>query len=256
MPFTDLLRRIDERLEALKLSDRKASMMAVKSPDLVRDMRRFGKAPKADKLVALANVLEVPPAYLLQAIEGASARAVMAPALELQSIFVKGEVQAGVWREALEWHPSDWVSISAPVDNRFQGVERFGLLVRGSSMNRLYPDGTVVIVVQFHAIGRMPQKGERVVVLRRNPTTFEFEATLKEYDRDARGRHVLWPRSDDPDHQVPFVIGPDLAAGSEGDVLPSILVGGRLEGPGDEVRVHSLVVGSYRPEVPLLLDAV
>ena len=68
MAYEELLRRIEERLEALGLSERKASLKAALKVDAIRNIRR-GYAPRAETLRALAQVLEVPSGHLLEALE-------------------------------------------------------------------------------------------------------------------------------------------------------------------------------------------
>lgn len=58
-----LIDRIDERLQSLGLSDRKASMAAVGKPDMIRDIKR-GRQPIASRLQALAGVLETSVEFL------------------------------------------------------------------------------------------------------------------------------------------------------------------------------------------------
>jgi hypothetical protein len=58
-----LVDRIEERLAALNLSDRKASINAIGKPDLVRDIRR-GVEPRYARLKALADVLDTTTDYL------------------------------------------------------------------------------------------------------------------------------------------------------------------------------------------------
>jgi hypothetical protein len=128
-------------------------------------------------------------------------------------------------------------------------MERFGLLVRGNSMNRLYPEGTIVLVIRFGDLGRDPAPGERVVVVRRDRKTGEFEATLKEYDRDAQGRHILWPRSADPEFQSPIVLSGQIPLPLGEEALPAAVSAGNLHDAGDpDIMITALVVGSYRPE--------
>lgn len=243
----ELLQRIDQRMATLKLNDKTAAQMAGVGVDWIRDIRRRGHVPKADKLAALANVLGVPTSYLLDAVNVQPSQAQLQPMLTLSTIHVMGDVQAGVWREAVQWAPVDWFTITVPADSRFPGVERFGLLVRGDSMDKVYPDGTIVIVVRYSDIGRGPFPGERVVVMRRSATGSEFEATLKEYLRDARGRHLFWPRSNDPDYQQPLIVeGTDIVTDrrfpEQIEAKPSA---------GEEVTVSALVLGSYKPETPI-----
>jgi hypothetical protein len=62
--FTILTDRIDERLQAVGLTDRKASLDAVGKPDLIRNIRR-GSEPGSTRLEALAARLGTTTDYLL-----------------------------------------------------------------------------------------------------------------------------------------------------------------------------------------------
>lgn len=147
--------------------------------------------------------------------------------VRLDAIQVVGAVQAGRWVEAVRWPYVDQYTIQSPVDDRYPGIPREGLEVRGPSMNLLYPEGTVVIVVSLIAIDRDPTPGQKVVVQRRRRDG-TVEATVKEFQKDEAGKVWLWPRSNHPEHQQPI------------DLTPS----GEIE----EIQITSLVVGSYRRE--------
>lgn len=247
MAYELLLSRIDERLTALGLSERKAALMAGVGVNTIRHIRNRGHAPKPVNLAKLASVLKVPAAHLLEAAaESGSHNA--APNI-LAQVPVRGAIQAGVWREALEWPEQDWYAITTPIDDRYPGIERFGLVVCGASMDRLYPEGTIVLVVKFGDLMRTPNPGERVVVLRRDRRNGEYEATLKEFDIDARGRAVLWPRSNDPEFQSPIILGGQIPLSFGDEPMPAVAAAGSLHDAGDpDVMVAALVVGSYRPE--------
>lgn len=58
-----IIKRIDERLAALNLSDRQASLRATGYPDAIREIRRF-KRPSSKRLVQLAAALETTPDWL------------------------------------------------------------------------------------------------------------------------------------------------------------------------------------------------
>lgn len=60
-----LAERIDQRLDELKMSASKASREATGGPDTIRDIRRRGVTPAADKLAALAEVLGTTTDWLL-----------------------------------------------------------------------------------------------------------------------------------------------------------------------------------------------
>lgn len=140
-------------------------------------------------------------------------------------VWCVGEVAAGIWRDAFEWPRDEWLPFPyAILDERYPNAERRALRVRGDSMNELYPDGSYVIYVSLAAIGRRPQPGDRVVVLRHRQG--QTEATVKEYRRDGNKRRWLLPRSTNPSHTA-------------------IEIDGRGEG---EIEVMGLVVGSQRVE--------
>jgi SOS-response transcriptional repressor LexA len=245
MAYELLLARIEERLRAAEISERKACLNARIGVNSVRHIRSRAHAPKPDTLAKLAKELNTPPAYFLDAAttEGEP--------IALTRIFVRGAVQAGAWRQAIEWNGDEWYTVTAPQDDRFPGVERFGLEVRGTSMDRVYPAGTIVMVVRFGDIGRTPRSGERVVVLRRSPDSDDYEATLKEYQNDEQGRHILWPRSDDPEFQTPFILSSgDLPVSGGYEPLPARASAGDFShaAGAPDITVSALVVGSYRRE--------
>lgn len=141
------------------------------------------------------------------------------------SIWVTGDVQAGAFRQAIEWDQSEWYPVDVPVPARFRGRAK-ALEVRGTSMNVDYPEGSVAIWVDMLDF-RPPQSGDDVVVYSICQDDL-VEATIKEYRVDDDGTRWLWPRSHDPLHQAPV----------------------NIRTPGDrvkEIMIQGLVIGSYRP---------
>lgn len=140
-------------------------------------------------------------------------------------VWVSGAVQAGVFKEAVEWDRRDWFPVDVPVPSRFHGHAR-ALKICGESMNKIYPEGTIAIWVKMLDF-RAPRDGDNVVVY---STAHDdtVEATLKSY-RITNGIPWLWPQSHDPDHQAPV----------------------NTTSPPDnikEIEVVGIVIGSYRPE--------
>lgn len=251
-----LIRRIDERLAVLKAQDARNSerklLLSAKpklDPATIRRIRDRGQIPGPQILARLEVALGVPAGFFIEAVtdrHGSTGQITYA------TIYVKGAVQAGVYREAIEWNGDEWYSLTIPMNHdRFPGVERFGLEVRGNSMNRIYPEGSIVLVVRFGDIGRGPKSGERVVVLRRSEHSNEYEATLKEYELDAAGRHVLWPRSTDPEFQTPFVLSDGMLPVSQGyePLPPAVSAGDLTHAAGEpDIVIAGLVVMSVRNE--------
>ena len=142
------------------------------------------------------------------------------------TVWVAGLVEAGNWREAIEWDRSLSYAVDVPVPLRFRGKAR-ALEVRGRSMDMVYAPGSVVIWVELLDF-RAPRDGDRVIVYAyRDDDT--IEATVKELRVDGTDRW-LWPRSTDPTQQQP------VNTGSPGEHIRSI-------------EIKGIVIGSYRPEI-------
>lgn len=184
-----------------------------------------GKREIAGKEVRpLADYLELPEPLVLSHITGASARNE-----RISAVPIIGFVQAGAWREALELPQEEWRLVPVAANGRYEQIRRYGLEVRGPSMNEVYPEGAVIICVKLIDLGREPRHGERVVVQRRSD--LGFEATVKEFRQDPDGTFWLWPRSTDPNFQQPW----RLPKPDEYD-------------DNEDIRLVALVIGSYRPE--------
>ncbi|MFS0771069.1 LexA family protein [Sphingomonas sp. 1P08PE] len=139
------------------------------------------------------------------------------------ALWVVGYVEAGAFRDAVEWDQSRWYAIDVPVQPRFRKNAK-ALEVRGPSMNLDYPPGSVVIWVDM--LDARPPRDRDHVIVYAHSLDGEIEATVKEL-RIVDGKQWLWPRSTDPAHQSPI----DVAT------------------PGDHVswiEVKGLVVGDYR----------
>lgn len=247
MSIESLLSRLDSLLAAQGLSDRKACLKAHEinpavGVDFLRDMRRRKHLPRTDKLAALAQVLDVPVATLVSEISHPGERGVAdaaesegSPALPVSQVQVCGEVQAGVWKEAQEWPASDWYGITVPHDATYASLKRYGLVVKGQSMNRVFQDGSVVIVVNFAELGRRPRNGDYVIAMQRSAMSDAFEATIKAVQIKDSGQMVLWPQSTEPEFQSPIIL-----PAPEETVCHS-------EAESPDVTILALVVGSYMP---------
>lgn len=181
-----------------------------------------GSLPDARLLAALA---ELAGASVKDFIDSSTTSAPSAPLLN--RYYVRGEVAAGVWATAYEWVQQDWLPYSGGAHIEAPAGSRYGLMVKGQSMNQVYPEGTILDCVSIEQAGE-PKSGQRVIV-ERHRVTGEVEATVKEYVVDDGGRVWLVPRSFSPEFQAPIAVSD----------------------PGEgvaEVRVVALVVGSYRPE--------
>lgn len=180
-----------------------------------------GSIPDVITLGKMAELIEEDISYFLAADFSVASKA--GPQL-----YLKGEVAAGVWKDAWEWDREEWLPfqggshIDAPME------ARFGLIVAGESMNEVYPPGTRLDCVScIHAGINEVRSGQRVIVVRRN-FHGEVEATVKEYQKTADGEWLV-PRSRNPAFQQPIPMY---------DGSPDI----------EETVIVAVVRGAYLPE--------
>ena len=111
---------------------------------------------------------------------------------------VVGEIAAGVWRETVEM--SDPYDVLVAVPKKYEHVPLQGFVVKGESMNKIYPDGSIVYVAPIHSVEGWPRDGQVVMVMSHEHGM--TEATLKEFVVNEHGKW-LYPRSNHPEHQAP-----------------------------------------------------
>lgn len=192
-----------------------AERLNVEQPTVQRWERGL-REPNMSKLADIAAALGVEPGELFGA-----GFVPLGPRL-----FVKGEVAAGIWKEAYEWPEDDWQSFTGRPDVRAEITHRFGLKVVGASMNEVYPEGTIVECISVFGHTEI-ESGKRVVILRTN-INGQVEATVKELKQDPDGRLWAVPRSSDPSFQTVSLTAPEDGI--------------------TETRIIAIVVASYRPE--------
>ena len=138
----------------------------------------------------IARILQVRPEELIAS-----------PAV--RNVLVRGHVQAGAWAETWEWHDDDRYTVPVPVDDTLQPYTLYGAETRGPSMNRRYPEGTVLVFTDAIETGEEPQAGKRYIVERARADGMR-EATVKTLWRDENAKLWLLPESDDPRFQEPI----------------------------------------------------
>ena len=215
---------IEALMKARDTNPKRLAKDAGVGPTHVRDILE-GRSldPKTGKLTQIAAALGCSLEELL------GSGSMVAP-IHTTQIEVRGDVQAGVWREAIEWPAVDWYAITVPIDTAYQGFHRYGLKVCGQSMNKVFPEGSVVVVINFGDLGRLPKTGDFVVAVQRCSKTDQYEATVKAVQIRDDGTVILWPQSWDPAFQAPVI----LAAHDN------------VDGAGvSDVTIQALVVGSY-----------
>ncbi|WP_245492213.1 LexA family transcriptional regulator [Mesorhizobium sp. M4A.F.Ca.ET.020.02.1.1] len=148
------------------------------------------------------------------------------PDLGTRSVTVKGFVQAGHWAETWEWGDDDQYQVPIEDDPALRPFMLHAAETRGPSMNKRYPERTVLVFTDIIETGAALELGKRYIVERERADGMR-EATVKTLWRDDAGKIWLLPESDDPRFQQPIPI-----EGNEDDT----------------VRVIGRVVGSWSRE--------
>lgn len=148
-----------------------------------------------------------------------------------KNIRVIGQVEAGIWREALEWPEDESYTVYYPVENLDYAAHCYGLEVCGDSMNLVYPAGTVLIAMNLAAYPGRLQSGDNVIVRRKMAEI--IEATVKEL-QIRNGKAELWPRSSNPKFKTPISIHWPYADPQQSAI--------------ETVEICAIVLGSYKIE--------
>lgn len=167
-------------------------------------------------------------AKLAAAIGVATPTVTQQPAQSVRPAFlpIRYEVGAGVWRSVDD--PQDFYG-SGPVlpDPAFNGFHQWLERVVTDSMDRDYPIGTLLHVVDAIDIGYAPRTGDHVVIERRRDGGGVVERTVKEVIITP-SKIEFWPRSNNPKWDGPI----SLADGQDAE--------------GCTVEIRGLVLGSYK----------
>lgn len=167
-----ILRRVEERLKALKMSADRASALA-RRPDAIRNLRRAvsGSGRQGVSLATLADLavaLETTLPWLLGD-DGGDQTNVRGGHRPI-SIPVVGVVAAGVFREVIEHEGGELEYIFDEPDPEFPQARQVAFTVEGESLNALAPrpilDGDKLICVDFEDTGLPLTEGMVVVVQR------------------------------------------------------------------------------------------
>lgn len=200
------------------------------APPRISEMIRGTRDIQSDEWVPLASYLELRVEELL-ALSAGQSFVNQRP----RTIRVGGFVQAGAWVETNDLPESEVFDITMP-PYAPAGRKVYGLLVRGPSMNLVYPEGSIVFCVPAHDLPetRGFQSGDHVVVERLSVDLPDMmEATLKEYRVAEDGSQWLVPKSSDPRFQSPIELTPTAERFDDGGAEP--------------LRIIGLVVGSFNP---------
>lgn len=155
--------------------------------------------------------------------EFAGAKLINFDTLMSKSVMVAGQLQAGHWSENMLWDESDRYAIPYVHGSDIPHYHVQAFLVVGDSMDRKYPEGSIVIVAPTIVNGIEPVDGD-IVVVDRVDTAEQHEATLKQLYIDSDGKKWLWPRSHSPEHQQPINLTDKMGENVKEVVITGIVI--------------------------------
>lgn len=116
--------------------------------------------------------------------------------LNLTRIEVSSFTQTDAWNANVEWEPEDQFEITLQDNALYPGAPRRASVVRGDCMNKVYPEGSILVWVPQSQINEPVLPNRRYIVdrFRRNG---EIERTVRSYARDTNDRQWFYPESSD-----------------------------------------------------------
>lgn len=247
MDTARLFARIHELMaKAGHPSIRAVSLAAGLQADFLRDVKSGrNRQPSVEKLAKVATALGTTVDDLLAA-GGIDQVTAVGRTPRIMFSKVVGEVEAGAWREALEWPDDRQFEIPLLKIAKYPDARTYGLRLAGDSMDRFYPlPNTIVICIPFLDIERGPLPGEVVIAQRQRHDL--FEASCKVFAQSADAAY-LEPRSTNPAHQRLRLARSKAELDAARLRRESVAVlDGAMEAPRDTdiINITGLVVGAY-----------
>lgn len=203
-----------------------------KNPDLVRNLLA-GTNPQLAGVVGICTAMKIP----LGAVMGRLEADVALPSTSDDDgawLTINGEVEAGVFRAQPEWSPEDWYQVELEPIN--DGHRHHGLIVRGRSMDRIFPPGTILRIIDALEIGYTIGQDDYVIVEQRRGDL--VEVTCKKVSLRPDGNYELIAESFLEQYQEPIFIGRPVMEG-DGASFDNM--------DADETRVRAVVVDAHLP---------
>lgn len=198
-----LRERIRERLKALGISPRKASMKAKLGATFLRDLfDREDASPRYESLQRLAAALDTSTDWLIGATDERPMEEAggLAGRREVGELSVRHKVEAGSFLEQ-DRRDTGLGTISIVPDAAYEGIEQWAELVVGDSMNLEYPPGGWIHVASIVDLHYAPRHGDHVVVVRTREGGHLVERSVKALERQPNGEWLLVPKSTNPEHE-------------------------------------------------------
>lgn len=235
-----LAERVQTRLDALDLGPVEAATKAGLERTYIRDIiKPNGKQTVTARLMPkLAAALQTTPAYLNGETDDPAPDApspgpseVRRSTQELITVPKAGRVEAGEFREVLEYADLDREFLLEQADPEFPRAKMVAYDVLGDSMNQAHPPilpGSVLICVDFEDTGLPHVEGMIVVIERTRNGGMTREWSVKEVVVQD-GWTEFHPRSSNPKHEP--IIVPDDPDPNDGVEVKTLALVRRISTP-------------------------
>lgn len=198
--MSTLKQLVEKRLEELGMGSVEAATSVGVQRNFLRDILLEKKhSVRSDKMPELAKALRMPVSELARELGMPAGQG------ETRMVTVAAHVQAGDWAETWEWADDDQYSVGIPADEAMRSYTLYGAETRGPSMNRRWPEGTIIVFTSLEETLESPIPGKRYVVERQRAGG-EKEHTVKLLHVDDDGKAWLVPESTDPRFQTPIAM--------------------------------------------------
>lgn len=197
------LDRLEQRLAALGLTRRGASVAAKLSPSYVQNIVNNPDQQRMPREMArLAGVLQCSVAFLEGRSDDPAVEETGAPLAV--TLPIRARVGAGLWLE-IDGQPAALGEATVEPLPAYRNARQWLDIVEGDSMDRRYPPGSMVRVADARDIGYAPRAGDAVLLERVRGGLVEW--SVKELAFDSRGGLQAWPRSHNPRWNQPVEFG-------------------------------------------------
>jgi hypothetical protein len=130
-----------------------------RNPDLIRNFLNNGTKPNIESIVGICEALNTPFVLMLKDWTGPIPRG-------RSWLTIDAAVEAGVWRERVIWDEDEWYD--AFVEKSEGQIYLSGVVVRGRSMDKVLPVGTILRCTDFNGIDPEFAAPGYVIVSRKN----------------------------------------------------------------------------------------
>jgi hypothetical protein len=142
---------------------------------------------------------------------------------------VRFHAGAGEWQPVEDFDQREPVMRPARALPGLESIPQWLELVVGDSMNRQLPAGSHVHVIDAISVMYEPRHGDLVIAERSKAQGAFVERSVKQVEIHANGMVQLWPRSYDPQYQMPLILSDGLT----------------MEDDDATVRIVGKIAGAY-----------